>query len=332
MGKPLVSVVIPVYNVENYLAECVDSIICQTETDLEIILVDDGSTDKSSKLCDEYAQRDARVRVIHRENGGLSAARNTGLDAASGEFVYFLDSDDYILENTIEKLMLIAEKEGADVVFFDAWVFFTDCDPDPNVYSYHRSCDYGAGKGQDMLLKLLDTNEYRTAVPLMLFKRSFLLENSLRFKEGIIHEDELFTFYVYYFSGVVAHLHEELYARRVRQASIMTGASVRKKYESIYEIYMELSDLYRKKQIHGEVARRYLARMCRSVIGKYKLLSAEDQSAFKDKHDRFKKNVLKNKGYGDIKLKIKCSSGLSGLIYRAEKKICSIFVKSAQLL
>ena len=92
---PKVSVIIPVYNVEQYLNRCIDSVLNQTYKDFEIILVDDGSTDKSGEICDVYAEKDSRITVIHKENGGLSDARNFGIDAARGDFLTFLDSDDY---------------------------------------------------------------------------------------------------------------------------------------------------------------------------------------------------------------------------------------------
>lgn len=97
MSTPLISVIIPVYNVEKYLRRCLDSVIAQTYQKLEIICVDDGSIDDSGKICDQYAVRDARIKVIHQENQGLSAARNRGIDAADGEYIAFVDSDDYIL-------------------------------------------------------------------------------------------------------------------------------------------------------------------------------------------------------------------------------------------
>ena len=322
---PVVSVVIPVYNVEAYLRECVDSVLAQTMQDFEIILVDDGSTDNSGRMCDAYALQDFRVRVIHQENGGLSVARNTGLDAADGTYVYFLDSDDYIEPYSMEDLLNLAEKEQADVVFFDASVFFTDCEPDPNVYQYHRSRDYGVRNGRQMLLELLDTDEYRTAVPLMLFRREYMLAYQLRFRPGLLHEDELFTFYVYHADGKVVHCHEELYARRMRPASIMTGSSMCRRYESIYAIYAELSQLYRQKKIRDEAGRRYLARMSRSVLGKYRHLSEEDQLAFADKQNKFKKDVLSNGGYRDHKLKIKCSSGVRRFWYRLVDRLLRMF-------
>lgn len=320
---PMVSVVIPVYNVEQYLCECVDSVLSQTMQDFEIILVDDGATDSSGAICDRYGAQDPRIRVIHRKNGGLSEARNTGLDAAIGEYVYFLDSDDYIAPHSLEVLTNLARKEQADVVFFDAFVFFTDCEPDPKVYQYHRSRDYGVLPGKQMLLKLLDTDEYRTAVPLMLLRLDYMRHNQLRFRSGILHEDELFTFYVYNADGMVAHCHQELYARRMRQASIMTGSSMVRRYESVYAIYFELSALYQTKD-RGEAARRYLARISRSVLAKYGQLSEEDQASLAAKQKTFKKDVLGNGGYEDMKLKIKCSSGIRRFLYRIESKIRSM--------
>ena len=116
-STPLVSVIIPVYNVEIYLRECVDSVINQTYKNLEIILVNDGSTDSSGRICDEYAGLDNRVKVIHRQNGGPSKTRNAGLKKATGKYIYFLDSDDYIENDTFAILVDTAETLNADLLF-----------------------------------------------------------------------------------------------------------------------------------------------------------------------------------------------------------------------
>ena len=115
-GKPLVSIIVPVYNVEKYICQCIDSILNQTYENLEVILVDDGSPDNCGKICDEYAQFDKRVRVIHKENGGLSSARNAGLDAAKGDYIAFIDSDDYIAADMFATMLDIAIKDNADMV------------------------------------------------------------------------------------------------------------------------------------------------------------------------------------------------------------------------
>lgn len=113
---PKVSVIVPVYNVENYIRKCLDSIISQTLKDIEIILVDDGSEDNSGKICDEYAEKDSRIIVIHQKNNGLSNARNTGLNIASGEYIGFVDSDDYIKSEMYSEMYQTAEKTDADMV------------------------------------------------------------------------------------------------------------------------------------------------------------------------------------------------------------------------
>ena len=110
-----VSVIVTVYNVEKYLNKCVDSLLAQTLSDIEILLVDDGSTDGSGRICDDYAGKDSRVRVIHKENGGVSSARNKGLFEASAEYVGFVDSDDYVAEDMYECLYSNLKKEDADV-------------------------------------------------------------------------------------------------------------------------------------------------------------------------------------------------------------------------
>lgn len=115
MSEPLISVIVPVYNVEKYIAACVDSILAQTYTNLEILLVDDGSTDSSGALCDEYARRDVRVRVIHQENEGLSDARNTGMQSAQGTYFAFVDSDDFIAGDYIAYLYGMIEKHHAQI-------------------------------------------------------------------------------------------------------------------------------------------------------------------------------------------------------------------------
>lgn len=323
----MISVIIPVYNVEKYLAECVDSVLGQTYKDYEIILVDDGSTDTSGRMCDVYALKDPRIRVIHQANGGLSAARNTGLRAARGEYVYFLDSDDYIEDCTLEHLAALAEQEKADVVFFDGYVFFDECEEDDTVSKYIRKNPYAPKNGRQMLLELLNNDEYRTAVQFMLFRTSYLLENGLRFLPGIIHEDELFTFLVYNSDGRVCHCHEQLYARRIRPASIMTSAGALRRYDSMLRIYYGLSEMYRSGKAAGEAATLYMIRTAKNVLGKYHLLSEADRESVSVQHQKFKKDVMSHRGFGDMKLKIKCSGKLGNLFYRAENKLLRMIKK-----
>lgn len=119
MANPLVSIIVPVYNAEEYLCRCLESIISQTYQNIEIILVDDGSKDASGQICDEYAEKDARIRVIHKENGGVAIARQTGLNVAQGKYVIHADSDDWVEPNWIEELLKSALKEKVDIVICD---------------------------------------------------------------------------------------------------------------------------------------------------------------------------------------------------------------------
>ena len=117
----LLSIIVPVYKVESYLARCVDSILAQTVSDFELILVDDGSPDRCGAICDEYAARDPRVRVIHKENGGLSSARNAGIDIARGQWLGFVDSDDWITPDCYEKLLACAQRQNVKLVCAGRW-------------------------------------------------------------------------------------------------------------------------------------------------------------------------------------------------------------------
>lgn len=111
----MVSIIVPIYNVEQYISKCIESILAQTYRDFELILVDDGSTDMCGKICDEYAKQDSRVHVIHQENKGVSAARNAGISLAKGEYIMFVDSDDFITENMLEKMHDCIAESGSDI-------------------------------------------------------------------------------------------------------------------------------------------------------------------------------------------------------------------------
>ena len=327
-GKsPLISVVIPVYNVEKYLKECVDSVLRQTYQSYEIILVDDGSTDRSGKICDRYTDIDSRIQVVHQVNGGLSAARNTGMDHATGEYIYFLDSDDYIEDYALESLMDCIRRDDPDFIFFDGYNFFDGCEEDNSVSNFIRKKEYAKGKGRDVLLRLLEQDEYRTAVPLMFYKSSYLKGNGLRFYPGVLHEDELFTFLVFNADGICSHVHRQLYARRVRPGSIMTGSKWLRRIQSFFIIYDELEKQYANGKASGKAANLYMIRTAKWILGKYPLLDEEGQEKMASRYTDFKKNVLSHKGYGDMKLKIKCSEGLSNYYYRGQYKLMRMIGK-----
>ena len=123
--ESILSIIVPVYNVEQYLPRCIDSILNQTFATFELILVDDGSTDRCSIICDEYTKKDNRIKVIHKKNGGLSDARNVGIEKAKGKYISFIDSDDFIIDKTYEILVLEAEKNNLDVITGNAINYYS---------------------------------------------------------------------------------------------------------------------------------------------------------------------------------------------------------------
>lgn len=214
----LVSVIIPVYNVELYLQECIDSLCSQTYKHLEIILVDDGSTDASGRICDQAAEQDKRIRVFHKKNAGVSAARNTGLDHMHGQYVCFSDSDDICAPSAIEKMMKICEETQASMVVGD-YRDFVDT-PD---FSSSGERHIEVFPGRDVVKRLIGKEHIRfTVVYGKVFRRE--LFQNYRFPLGMIHEDEEFSYRILYQAERVAICSEAVYGYRLRPESITTAA------------------------------------------------------------------------------------------------------------
>lgn len=200
MAEPLISVIVPVHNVEAYLNECVDSIISQTWTNLEIILVDDGSTDSSGVICDDFAARDTRVKVIHKDQGGVSNARNAGLDIATGDYIGFVDSDDFIARNMYERLYAgfsSAAVKDADVRIVNASgviLYFERSEK----YKIMRPGDWLRKKDtlvpSENMVKVFLSDSTNHFVCSKLFSREIF--DGHRFKNGIVDEDSLLMYQV----------------------------------------------------------------------------------------------------------------------------------------
>lgn len=227
----MISVIIPIYKVEEYLRECVDSVIGQSYSDLEIILVDDGSPDCCGAICDEYAEKDSRITVIHKKNGGQSEARNVGLDMATGKYVCFVDSDDYIEKNAIKELVEYAERWHADIVFFNAeLVFETD---NTNLKTMKHSINYDTFSGTEILRTEFENNDVQTPAVLNFFNTDFLRKEGLRFKKGIYFEDLLLTVQSYIRSDKVYYLNQSLYCYRIRANSSMTSSPDKRHFDGL---------------------------------------------------------------------------------------------------
>ena len=327
MAKPAVSVVIPVYNVEKYLRQCVDSVLSQTYENIEIILVDDGSTDSSGEICDSYQRENHNVKVIHRANSGLSVSRNRGLENSSGKYVYFLDSDDFITEYAIKSLVDIAEREKSDIVFFDGHSF---ADPEGSFevkQTYIRRNVYKTTDGYNMFCQLTKNKEFRTGVPLLFFKRSFLVENELEFEEGILYEDVLFSFVAFYEAGIVSQCKEVLYQRRYRKDSIMTKTKKEKNFTSAFCVYRLVSSYVdiQQRENSGYII-DYVVRCAFNVFNIYEELETTEKSKCAKELEEFIKNLRMNEFHNNKSLQYRSKSKLCWVIYKVwEKTLGRVF-------
>lgn len=222
-----VSVIVPVYNVEKYLLECLDSICNQTLSDLEIICVNDGSTDSSLEILKRYAAIDNRIVILSQTNGGLSVARNTGIKFAKGEYIYFCDSDDKLDIKALEILYNRAKNDDLDMLYFDAEAFFENTDVEKQFVSYKtyykRKNDYqGIYTGKKLFNELLKNKDYLPSVCINFLKTNFIIKNNLIFEPGILHEDNLWSFKCALLAERVGYSANTFFYRRVRANSKVT--------------------------------------------------------------------------------------------------------------
>lgn len=232
----IVSVIIPVYKVEHYLSRAVDSVLKQTYQHLDIVLVDDGSPDRCGKICDEYALMDSRVRVIHKNNGGLSSARNAGLEIAIGEYILFVDSDDIIHPHMIERLLKVAEMEKCDIVQCSFFRFDSDIPKEQVTDRTKLISKYEA-------LERIDNAVYMAAWNKIYKKELFL---NIRFPEGKIHEDVGCTYRLFYASKRIAIVLDELYGYFVNPDSITTSKIKLNKLDLI-DAYADQMEFFHEK-------------------------------------------------------------------------------------
>ena len=223
-----VSVIIPVYNAEAYLRQCLDSVVNQTLQDIEIICVDDGSADFSTVILNEYAAKDARINIFTQVNSGQGAARNRGLEAARGEYVYFVDADDELLNTSVlENLLATAKRENLDVLFFDAETVIDEGFSTTAVRAgdYVRHHDYSSVmSGRELFSEFLKNREYTVCPYLAFYRRSFLEENNIRFpSERIFYEDNIFMTRVLLAAKRASHRPWRFYLRKVHAGSTVTS-------------------------------------------------------------------------------------------------------------
>ena len=253
----MISIIIPVYNVEKLLGECLDSVLAQTYADLEIILVDDGSTDASPAICDEYARRDGRIRVIHQENRGQSAARNAGLEIARGEFIGFVDSDDYIMPDMYETLMNLHREYDADMCIIEAYGL-----KDSGEISRRPMANPIRGieifDGDDKMDALVRQNRIRYCCWDKLYAREIFRD--VRFPEGKICEDLYVVHRLVYAAKRIACSEKKGYIYRLRSGTTMSSRiglrdfaaldALEAQRDFVAERYPHLLECYPKQLCH----------------------------------------------------------------------------------
>ena len=264
-----VSVVVPVHDVAEYLPECLDSLVRQTLKDIEIICVDDGSSDKSGEIAELYAAKDDRFKVVRQKNLGLSVARNKGMSLAKGEYVYFLDGDDWLEPDALERLLRISDVFRLDQLIFSAQVFCDDAykeekadDRRKAMERYYHIPPQVANRrmsGVSLLERLIDNHAFAASATLRLFRRAYLKNAKVLFPAGLLHEDEYFTPISMVVGGMSMAIEDRFYHRRIRHGSITIAHNmVQKRIRSYHAIAMALKDYANKYCRKGSLGDRLL--------------------------------------------------------------------------
>lgn len=255
---PMFSIVVPVYKVEAYLDKCVQSLMEQTYSNIEIILVDDGSPDRCGEMCDAYALEDSRIKVIHKENGGQAEARNVGIAAASGEYIVFVDSDDYVSAQYCEKLLAFTSRR-CDILAVDAIA------QGGGRKMKHYVNDHGKiFGGKEYLLESYRSGGIPMAAVLCVYRRMFLQDQNLSFKSGIVHEDDHFAARAFLLADSVIDTGLCEYTYLLRENSTTNRKDMRKNGRDMYTVCTDL------REIFEEIENRQLKMwMVDSLVVKY---------------------------------------------------------------
>ena len=236
---PKISVIVPVYNAEQYLHKCLDSILRQTFGDIEVLLINDGSTDNSARICDFYAARDSRVRVFHKLNGGVSSARNLGLEKAVGEWIAYVDSDDWIAPNMYEELYNNALEQGSDIVYSDFMMNYG------SKVQYYASATYSSDKSEFMKNYI---SSVWTCLVIMLVKREVYERNNLRSPIHLSYcEDFWLSVRLLHYAQKISYVNRAYYNyNRINEASRVNNLDERTEHDEIVA-YQETIEFFEKE-------------------------------------------------------------------------------------
>ena len=247
----MISVLVPVYNTNQYLPRCIDSILDQCITDFELLLIDDGSSDGSGKICDAYAEKDSRIRVLHKENGGVSSARNLGLNEAKGEWVVFVDSDDWISDNCIKLLTEPLRNKEFDIVVGDYRII------GEFPYNLELSLPEGAYHETGITHTFCNGGIYIMSWN-KLYRKEFLLKNQLAFEEGKVHEDEILAFEISCLEKSFYVVKSVTYYYRIRENSIATIKDRHLKLQRYIAVFQSIKEKVKRYEKVDGIYDHYL--------------------------------------------------------------------------
>ena len=278
---PRVSVVIPVYKVEKYLPACLDSVLSQSLQDIEVICIDDASPDRCPELLDEYARRDARVRVLHLpENHQQGYGRNRGTEMAKGKYVYFLDSDDMITPEAMEELYNLAERDQLDCIYFDSQVIYENKELEKKnvTYTTGRRGKYEnrVYSGRELYELFIEQNDWNCYVQRTFWRREFLLDNEVFSPEHTEHEDEFFSFKGALLAQRVRYIAKDYFIRRYRDDSVMTRPAHPKDFHGYFVNYCARVDLVKKLGYSSKGTDEEIWHMCERMNHFFPLFSASE--------------------------------------------------------
>lgn len=299
MNKYKVSIIIPMYNVEAYLEECLESVVNQTLKSIEVILIDDGSIDDTANIAQKYKEKYNFIKTIHQQNKGQGAARNVGIEQALGEYIYFLDSDDYIEIDTMEKLYGTANEERLDLILFDGISFSNDYQIDETQkLRYKKKNKYPLIKnGTNVFIELIRNKDYSCSPCLLFINKTILINNNIRFLEGIIQEDELFTYILLKTTLKVKCINKTYFHRRFRMNSTTTTLNFEKKFNGYYKVSIEMGKIiYEEKFRVFNEDYKYLEQMLSNTIYYYSQLNKKEKENNITKFKDLKK-ILKCKNF-----------------------------------
>ena len=295
-NSELISVIVPIYNVEKYLRRCIDSLVEQTYTNLEIILVDDESPDNCGKICDEYAKKDKRIVVIHKRNGGLSDARNRGLEEAKGKYIGFIDSDDYINKNMYKVLYTNMKKNNADISICN----FSLVDDKGNKYKEEKQLnnEIKIYSKKEALENLLIEKDYTNHAWNKLYNKKLFKNGKIQYPEGKIWEDIATTYLLFENANKVVYQNVSLYYYTQRNNSIMKGIN-REKIILLGDIINQrknyLSKKYDMLRKAIEINEGKYIKYYYDMILMLEFKDLYNSKLYKDYYKRYREVYLKNK-------------------------------------